>query len=144
MFSFLHCTGPWDPLSSLEVYSCLNSGPKTGNRAVCRFNSFSLFLFVRVTMSGLTKRASSCSVGFFSLTLAIFACRAFWHSLFILTHTRTRTGMHTQACTHHACTPHNTHTKCSCSLLSHTQTCLQLAACLATAKSCTDPIVGPA
>ena len=30
MFSFLHCTGPWDPLSSIEVYSCLDSGPETG------------------------------------------------------------------------------------------------------------------
>ena len=27
---FLHCTGPWDPLSSIEVYSCLDSGPETG------------------------------------------------------------------------------------------------------------------
>ena len=26
----LHCTGPWDPLSSIEVYSCLDSGPETG------------------------------------------------------------------------------------------------------------------
>ena len=27
---FLHCTSPWDPLSSIEVYSCLDSGPETG------------------------------------------------------------------------------------------------------------------